>query len=82
MTVNILTFAQAKDYFAEEFSVELAENASINDLLKTLVELQPQSQKMLEGCRFACNENIVDNSQVLHQDETVAVLPPSSGGVI
>ena len=72
-------FAALKDYFDTEF--ELTTNASSIAALKAiLANLQPSAVDILDTCRFAVNDEFIDNSFQLQESDTISIIPPSSGG--
>jgi sulfur-carrier protein len=77
--MKIEVFAALKDYFDSEF--EITTKASSIDAIKTiLVTLQPTAVDILETCRFAVNDEFIDNSFQLQESDTISIIPPSSGG--
>ena len=79
MKVRILLFASARVAIGRsEFSVELAEGAAIKSLAE-LPEFAPLKEH-LPSIRFALNEAFAPADAVLSDGDTVAVIPPVSGG--
>lgn len=77
--VNIKVFAVLKDYFDENFSIDQGVN-TVEDLKKELIERKPHSRNLLASCRFAINNSFVDTDFKLNQNDTIYIIPPSSGG--
>lgn len=72
-------FAALKDYFEAEF--ELTTNATSVEVVKAiLANLQPAASDMLTMCRFAVNDEFIDNDFQLKENDIVSIIPPSSGG--
>lgn len=59
---------------------EVEFSGSVAELRRKLAEMYPQVAQLLEVCRFAVNEEYVDDQFVLKGNERVAVIPPVSGG--
>ena len=77
MTVRV--FAGVKDYFAKEFEV-FAPIPDTDALKEHLLELNPAASEMLGICRFAVNDEFIDNLSQLNEHDTICILPPGSGG--
>lgn len=77
--MKIEVFAVLKDYFKDEFELETPVN-SIEDLKKVLLALQPDAIDILSSCRFAVNDEFIDNNFQFKESDTICILPPSSGG--
>jgi molybdopterin synthase sulfur carrier subunit len=81
MTVSVLFFGHYSDYFGgEPLSVTLPEGATVCDLAQTLAERDPRLSNLAAHCRFAVAEEYASLDQPLQDNDTVAVLPPMSGG--
>ncbi len=77
--MKIHVYAGLKDYFLPEF--ELTEEVlNIDQLKACLLAINGQAGKLLAACRFAVQEGFIDNSYKFKANETVIVVPPSSGG--
>jgi molybdopterin synthase sulfur carrier subunit len=77
--MKIEVFAALKDYFDSEF--EITANASSIEAVKAiLVNLQPSAIDILNRCRFAVNDEFIDNDFQLQESDTISIIPPSSGG--
>lgn len=75
----IQVYAVLKDYFDKEF--EINENIhSINELQDILVKQNPAFKNILPLCRFAVNDEFVGNNFELKQNDSIHIIPPSSGG--
>ncbi len=59
---------------------EIAFEGPIGRLREILMEKYPEVEPVLKRVKFAVNEEYVDDSFRLKGDETVAVIPPVSGG--
>ncbi|HEX8549077.1 MAG TPA: MoaD/ThiS family protein [Cytophagaceae bacterium] len=78
-TLKLKFFAAMKDYFEEDLEISLSE-PNLVELRKDLVSRSPGTQELLSSCRFAVNDNFVNQNHVFSENDLVLVLPPSSGG--
>jgi len=77
--MKIEVFAALKYYFDSEF--EITSNVSSIEAIKAiLVNLQPSAVDILDSCRFAVNDEFIDNDFQLQESDTISIIPPSSGG--
>ena len=81
MKIEVLFFASIRDLAGrDQETVEVAEGASVEDLVQTLTLRYPALTPALGSLRFAVNEDFVDTSQTLSAGDQLAFLPPVSGG--
>jgi len=77
--MKIHVYARLKDYFQPEF--ELLETIANTDELKAvLVKMNDSADELLSACRFAVEEGFIDKDFKLNSNDTVVIIPPSSGG--
>lgn len=77
--MKIHVYAGLKDYFQPEF--ELAGEVRNTDALKArLLAINAEANSLLATCRFAVEEGFIDNQFKLKENDTVIIVPPSSGG--
>ena len=77
--MRVQVFAALKDFFDKEF--ETKENIrTLADLRSHLVLSKPEAENILNSCRFAVDEEFVDMNYKLKPNDTIAIIPPSSGG--
>lgn len=76
MTIKL--FAVLKEYFEEAY--EVRDIKTIGALRTHLVEINPDAQTILNSCRFAINNHFVPLDTSLNDQDTIFVMPPSSGG--
>ncbi|EPG75795.1 ThiS family protein [Leptospira fainei serovar Hurstbridge str. BUT 6] len=69
-----------KDFFPAKESIDLEAIRTIADLRSVLESKNPLSGPLLRISRFAVDQVIVGEDHSLVDGQTVAVLPPSSGG--
>ena len=77
--MKVEVYAVLKDYFEPSFSVTGAA-ASVSELKQQLAKKNPQAADVLKACRFAVNNEFVQEDFKLSEHDTIAVLPPASGG--
>jgi molybdopterin synthase catalytic subunit len=65
---------------ASTIDVELAEPATVGDLLERLGQQYPNLRPLLEGALVAVNLEYVGSDQRLSEQDEVALIPPVSGG--
>lgn len=80
MKVTIQVFAGLKDYFQPEFHLNLDEKVTVGSLKQRLLELKPQAGPLLEVCRFATNNEFINDSHTVSENDIICFFPPSSGG--
>jgi molybdopterin synthase sulfur carrier subunit len=77
--MKIQVYAILKDYFDKEFTVDETVN-TINGLNEILINRNPSAKDILTACRYAVNDNFVDDSFQLQPNDNIHIIPPSSGG--
>jgi molybdopterin converting factor small subunit len=80
MKLKIRTYASVKELLGETFEIEVNDYCTIEELKKKIVSIKPESAGLLNICRFAINESIVNDETQIKEDEHVHIIPPSSGG--
>jgi molybdopterin synthase sulfur carrier subunit len=77
--MKVQVYAILKDHFDKEF--ELNEPVhSVAELSEALIRRNPAVKKIIPICRFAVNDNFVDNDFQLQSNDSIHIIPPSSGG--
>lgn len=77
--MRVQVYAALKDFFDKEF--ETKENVkTLADLRRYLILSRPEAEVILNNCRFAVDEEFVDMNHKLKAHDTIAIIPPSSGG--
>ena len=77
MRVRVLYFGILKDYFGDSADAGLPDGATVADLL---VQQQDLANVKWESIAVAVNQEYAKGSDVLHDGDEVALLPPVSGG--
>lgn len=82
MTVKVLYFAALRELLgkSEETLPGLPSALTIGALAALLVERYPTLAPHLASVRFALNESFVDEGARVTEGDTVALIPPVSGG--
>lgn len=77
MTIQV--FAVLKDYFDKEF--QIADSVkNIAALKQQLATQNPKAANVLELCRFAVHDEFVEPDYPINTNDTICIIPPSSGG--
>jgi molybdopterin synthase sulfur carrier subunit len=77
--MEIEVFAVLKEYFDKQFSVS-ASIENIASLKQHLQELNPEAKSVLKSCRFAVDDEFVNDTYTLKENDSISIIPPSSGG--
>jgi sulfur-carrier protein len=77
--IRLLYFAILRERFGKQEEM-LEFSGSVGELRKLLVEREPHLANVLKVCLFAVNQEYVGEDFILKGGETVAVIPPVSGG--
>lgn len=77
--MRVQVFALLKEYFEGQFDISTTPT-TISSLREQLVERNPEARAVLSISRFAVNDEFVDDNFLLTENETVFIIPPSSGG--
>jgi sulfur-carrier protein len=80
MKLKIRTYASVKELLGESFEIEVKDGCTIEELKKEIVVMIPASAELINICRFAVNESIVNENTEIKEDEHVHIIPPASGG--
>ena len=80
MIIHVLCFGHYSEAFPEPFTLELKAGATLSDALEVLANQDTQFGNAKDYCRFAVNEVYATLSDTISEGDTLAVLPPMSGG--
>jgi molybdopterin converting factor small subunit len=80
MKLKIRTYASVKEVFGKSFEIEVNNSCTIEELKKKIVGMKPETAELINICRFAIKESIVNDETLIKEDEHVHIIPPSSGG--
>lgn len=77
--MKIQVYAILKDYFNRDFTVDETV-ATVEALHTVLIDRNPAAADILAGCRYAVNDSFVDHQFQLNPNDSIHIIPPSSGG--
>ncbi|WP_207421432.1 MoaD/ThiS family protein [Desertivirga brevis] len=77
MTIEV--YAMLKDYFEKQFIIK-EQITDINSLKEYLSEQKPEATGILRSCRFAVDDEFVSDTYQLKENDSISIIPPSSGG--
>ena len=81
MQVRMQFFAALRDAAkASEIALELEDGATVDGALQALMVLYPSVERFVPQLRLAVNDSFVDSDHPLEEGDTVALIPPVSGG--
>ena len=77
--MRVQVFAALKDFFDKEFEADESIK-TLAELRRSLILSNPAAENILNNCRFAVDEEFVEMNYKLKTNDTIAIIPPSSGG--
>jgi sulfur-carrier protein len=77
--MKVYTYAVLKDYFDKEFVVD-EQVSTVLGLNNLLAQRNPAAATILSACRYAVKDNFVTDDFILTTEDTIHIIPPSSGG--
>jgi sulfur-carrier protein len=77
--MKIEVYALLKEYFEKQFVVK-EQIADIETLRAHLSVQQPGAIDILKACRFAVDDEFVEDTYQLKENDCISIIPPSSGG--
>ncbi|MFT5525068.1 MAG: molybdopterin converting factor subunit 1 [Pirellulaceae bacterium] len=81
MKISVRLFAAVRDSLGQsEVSVDLPDGATVAILRTTLQQQYPDLETLFARAIFAIKEEYARDDTTLNNDETVACIPPVSGG--
>lgn len=80
MIVTVKIFAILKDHFDNNRQFGLSDDSTVATLLTILKKEKPKAAAIVDNCRIAVGEELVNSDFVLQNGMEVYLLPPSSGG--
>ena len=78
--IKIICFAGLRKYFGSETTVLVDFVASYSNVIEELKVINPEATEVLSSCRIAVNEEFISLSEPLKPENTIFLIPPSSGG--
>ena len=80
MKLKIRTYASLKELLGESFEIVVNDLCTIEELKKKIAGRNPEAADLINICRFAVNESIVNEKTEIKENEHVHIIPPASGG--
>jgi molybdopterin synthase catalytic subunit len=81
MQLSVLVFAALRVRLgSDQVAVEVADDATVDDLLQIIGERYPAAADLLSTCRVAIDQRFADHDARLREGVEIAVIPPVSGG--
>jgi len=77
MEINLLSFGQVADITGKD-TLKIPDVKNTNELNRFLTKAWPKLQSIKYS--IAVNKKIIQENTQLHDQDTVAILPPFSGG--
>ena len=79
-SLKIKCFAGLRKFFGSEVTVLVEPDSSYIKVIEALQLLNPEATEILSSCRIAVNEDFVQLSETMKQEDNLFLIPPSSGG--
>ncbi len=80
MQVNVHVYAKLKEFFKDKLTINISENANVEELKNKLIKINPDSKGVLSVSKMAVNNEFINEDYILKNSETIFLFPPSSGG--
>ncbi|MEE2906570.1 MAG: MoaD/ThiS family protein [Planctomycetota bacterium] len=81
INLDIHAFAAAADAMGRrEHTLNVTSGATVSDAWLALVKACPELKTLEDTIAFACNDRLVTRQAKLEDGDTLALLPPVSGG--
>lgn len=79
-SIKIICFAGLRKYFGSETTVLVDSGANYSNVINELKMINPEAAEVLSSCRIAVNEEFISLDEPLKPENTIFLIPPSSGG--
>ncbi len=79
-TIKIICFAGLRKYFGSEITVLVESGGSYSRVIDELKAINTEAAEVLSSCRIAVNEEFISLDEPLKTENTIFLIPPSSGG--
>ncbi len=81
MTVRVQLFSHLRDAAGvSELQIEVAEGATVGDLLKALYALKPRLREWDNSVLVGSGVEFVQRAHLLRSEDEIAIMPPVQGG--
>jgi sulfur-carrier protein len=77
--MKLKIYAALKQHFNAEFDLPV-QACTLPELKNELLKINPEAARILELSRFAINDVFVSSDHQFAGNETISIIPPSSGG--
>lgn len=77
---KIVCFAGLRKFFGDELTISVQLPLSYKDIIDHLKLLKPKASEVLDNCRVAVDKEFVSLNSFKTDDNTIYIVPPSSGG--
>ena len=77
--MKVQVYAILKEHFEKEFTLQESFK-DVNALKTFLIGSNPEAKNLLVISRFAVDNEFVENDYNLNDNDTISIMPPSSGG--
>ncbi|RAL26089.1 molybdopterin converting factor subunit 1 [Thermoflavimicrobium daqui] len=78
--MKILFFAQLGEQLGKSLEFPSSSTITVSQLREKLSEQYPLHQEQIQACMVAINQSYATNNTRIKPDDTVALIPPVSGG--
>lgn len=79
--IEVLAFARARELLAaRRAELQLPAGSTVADCLDALRARHPALERLMPGLLIAVNESYAEHERALEDGDTVALIPPVSGG--
>ncbi|MEZ5103733.1 MAG: MoaD/ThiS family protein [Draconibacterium sp.] len=78
--IKIISFAGLRKYFGGETTINVEPGCNYSKVIEEMQLLNPEATEILSSCRIAVNEEFVQLSESMKSEDTLFLIPPSSGG--
>lgn len=80
MIIHIKVFAALKEYFPNEFDMEVHSDANLQEVFNELEIKNPNAKSILKICFAAVDEAYIEKNFPLSENLKLNLFPPASGG--
>ena len=81
MKIKVKAFANVKDIVGfDEKNLTVSEDIKVSDVMQILVKCYPPLNNIKETLLYARNEEYCSSSDILSEEDTLAIFPHVSGG--
>jgi sulfur-carrier protein len=79
VTINLLVFGVFTDFFKDnQLALEVPDALTVGQLKTYIVKKYPEAGSL--NFAVAVNEAYADDGQLINENQTIALIPPVSGG--